>query len=67
MSPGTGTAWGRWRASSGEISERVAKKVERSGRRRRVVDWVDGAEGSVERLCSTVFAYELESNILGFG
>lgn len=67
MSPGTGTAWGRWRASSGEISERVAKNVERSGLRRRVVDWADGAEGSAERLCSTVFVYELDSDIRVFG
>ena len=48
-SPGTGTAWGLW-SGPGVISERVAKKVDRSGLRRRGA-WV-AAEGSVV-LCST--------------
>lgn len=54
-SPGTGTAWGLW-SGAGVIWDRVEKKVERSGRRRRA----DGAvEGSVV-LCSTRIVLALE-------
>lgn len=54
-SPGTGTAWGLW-SGAGVIWDRVEKKVERSGRRRRAVGAV---EGSVV-LCSTGIMLALE-------
>lgn len=56
MSPGTGTACSLCREASGlEISESVAKKVERSGRRRRWV--VEGVVLGSVVLCSTVFFF----------